>query len=140
MAKLVSFMLSAISQNIPTSSGGTIQQLTGPTIVLRPRYVPSDYSFSITIGVSDFDLTRENTIKLVFKSPSGDTLIDTGDCSLPASPADALIPKEYQGAVMSAPFQNVELNSEGVYHLEILFNGESLGTKEIPVFRLGSGK
>ena len=140
MAKLVSFIMSAISQNIPNKTGGVVQQLTGPMIVLRPRYVPSEYSFAITLGISNFDLTRENTMRIVLRSPSDDTLIDTGDSILPASPTDEILPKEFQGAVLSMPIQNIELKTEGIYQLEMFFNGESLGIQDIPVFRLGMVK
>ena len=140
MAKLVSFIMSAISQNIPNKTGGVVQQLTGPMIVLRPRYVPSEYSFAITLGISNFDLSRENTMRIVLRSPSDDTLIDTGDSILPASPTDETLPKEFQGAVLSMPIQNIELKTEGIYQLEMFFNGESLGIQDIPVFRLGMVK
>lgn len=140
MAKLVSFMMSSLAQNIPNPAGGMVQQLTNPLIVLRPRYIPSEYSFSIIFGINDFDLAKENTLRIVLRTPGNETLIDTGDGKLPATSTDALIPKEFQGAVLSAPFQNVEFKDEGVYHLEVIFNGESLGTQDIPVFRLGTGK
>ena len=140
MAKLVSFMMSAISQNVPNATGGTVQQLTGPMIVLRPRHIPSEYSFAITIGINDFDLSKENILRIVLYSPSNDILLDTGNSTLPASPTDSNLPKEFQGAVLSMPIQNIEIATDGVYKLEVFMNNDSLGTQAIPVFRLGTTK
>ena len=137
MAKLVSFMMSSFSQSIPNSDGGQVQQLTGPIIVLRPRFIPSEHSFSITIGINDINLDTQNSIRMILRSPSGKTTVDTGETVLPAAPEDTLLPKHLQGFVMSWGLQNATFEEAGVFKLEIDFNGYQLSTQDIPVYPLG---
>ena len=137
MAKLVSFMLFASTQNIQNANGGLVQQLSGPIIVLRPRYIPSEFSFAIAIGINDVDLNIDNTVQIIFKSPNNDIILDTGNGKLSASATDSNLPSEYQGFAMTMPLQNIALDTEGVYSLEVFFNDELLDKRAIPVFKQG---
>lgn len=140
MAELVSFILSAFSQNVPTSNGSIVQQLTAPVIALRPKFVPSEYSFSVTVGISGFDLTKDNTIRFVFETPAGTNLVDTGSISLSGTPHDDTLPDEWQGIVVTLPIQNTQIETEGVYHLIVFFNEEQIDSKNIPVYRQSEKK
>ena len=102
MARLASFLMSSLSQNIAVANGGIVQQLTGPLIVLRPKFIPSEYSFSVTVGINNIDLTQDNSLRIVFRSPIGSDLVDTGNVTLKATPHDIHLPDEWQGFVCRA--------------------------------------
>lgn len=140
MPKIVSFMLSAITNNVPNASGGTVQQLTGPMIVLRPRYIPGEYSFAITLGINDLDLSVDNKLQLAITSPSGSTVFEVKDGVLQAVGVDSVLPKAVQGFVMTLPLQNIEFKEEGIYHLSVSLNGDKLGVQDIPVYQAGDNK
>ena len=135
MAKVVSYLLSLISQNVADATGGTIQQLTGPVIVLRPKYIPSEYSFSLTLGINDIEKKTDNRLRITIYSPSGRLVIDTGYIDLPELIEDPLLPDKYQGFSLTLPVLNAALDQEGVYHFKLYFNDDGLiFDKEIPVY------
>ncbi len=140
MSKLVSFIMSAFSQNVATSNGSIVQQLTAPIVALRPKFIPSEHSFSVTVGINDVDLTQDNTIRFVFQTPAGVNLVDTGNIPLSATPHDDMLPDEWQGFIVTLPIQNAEFEAEGVYHLLVFFNEEPLGSKSIPVYQQSQNK
>lgn len=140
MARLASFLLSLLSQNIAASDGGIVQQLTGPLLVLRPKFIPSQYSFAVTIGINDIDLTQENILRIVLRTPTGSDLVDTGNITINPTPQDIQLPEEWQGFVATLPIQNTEFAVEGVYQLIVFCNDELLGTQSIPVYQKGDAK
>ncbi len=140
MPKIVSFMLSAITNNVPNVTGGTVQQLTGPIIVLRPRYIPGEYSFAITLGINDVDLSVDNNLRLAITSPSGTSVFEINDGVLQATGKDSVLPKAFQGFVISLPLLNIEFKEEGIYHLSVCMNDVELGIQDIPVFQAGDSK
>ena len=137
LAKLVSFMMFATTHNIQNANGGLVQQLSGPTVVLRPKYIPSEFSFAIAIGINGVDLHNDNTTQIIFRSPSNAIILDTGKAKILASDTDSNLPPEFQGFVMTMPLQNITFDTEGVYSLEVFMNDELLDTRAIPVFRQG---
>lgn len=139
MAKLVSFMLS--SQLVNTTIGSaTVQQLINPLIVLRPKFIPSEYSFAITVGINDIDTKGENAIRILMTTPSGKDVVDTKDVPLPSDPVDVTLPDNLHGFVLTLPVQNAVIDEEGCFSLTIFINGESISTQSIPVYRQGDSK
>ncbi len=135
MAKLTSFLLSLQSQTAPIAGGETVPQLICPLIVIKPKFIPSEYSFAITIGITDIDLTVENVLRMVFKAPSGDIVFDTGDGTLPPSTKETTLPRSAQGFIITLPLMNISISEEGTFLLDIIWNGECLDTHDIPVYK-----
>ncbi len=135
MAKLTSFLLSLQSQTAPIAGGETVQQLIGPIIGIKPKFIPSEYSFTITIGFIDIDLTVENVLRMVFKAPSGDIVFDTGEGTVPPATKETTLPQSAQGVIITLPLMNISFSEEGTYLLDIIWNGECLDTHDIPVYK-----
>lgn len=133
MAKLVSFLLS--SQLVNANIGPvTVQQLVNPLIAIRPKYIPSEYSFAITLGINDID-KGENTLRLLLTSPSGKDILDTNNMGLPVGPTDGILPDSLHGFVLTMPVQNVVIDEEGLYSLSVFFNDVAIATQSIPIYR-----
>lgn len=136
MAKVVSYLLAVNSQNVAAGNGGVIQQLIGPLIVLRPKYIPSEYSFSIALGINDLDKKTDNRLRISITSPSGRQVLDTGYVDLPDLPVDSPLPVKYQGFSLTLPIQNATLDQEGLYKMTVHINEDEniIFENEIPVF------
>lgn len=134
MAKLTMFALCDSVNNIPGPQG-MVTHLVAPQVVLRPMFIPGNFSFGITVGVRGLDL--KNPIKLNFSiiSPDGAVAQNSGDTELPAMVKEDTLPPEHQGVMLNLDIRNMIIKSEGVYKFVLNVNGENLEEQEIPIFR-----
>ena len=137
MAKISSFIICDTIVNLMTPQGDSVPQLVSPQPVLRPPFIPGSFSFGISIGVIDVEFQEVNTIKVIIVSPKGEETYNSGEINLESIPQDELLPKEYQGFILSIDVRNMIIDQDGVYSVEIFVNNESVGRREIPVFRKG---
>ena len=135
MPKICSFMICDSSQSITDEKNNTTQQLVGPTIALRPQFIPTNYSFTVSIGIRDVDLQAKNVMHLALLTPSGKELVNLGESELPITDKDNLLPRENWGFVAGVDFHNVSIAEEGVYRLAVYVNNELIGTLDIPIYR-----
>lgn len=141
MPKISAFLISESMQNVPTPNGGFAPQLTGPTIAVRPLFIPSSFSFAITIGVSDVDPAQKNQIQVKIQSPSGETVNDTGIIDLPVDEStDSELPLEYRGFLMNMDLRNVAIKTSGCYIIQVYINGELIDSHEMPVYKRAEPK
>lgn len=139
MAELTAFLITESTQNIVRSgSNDSVQQLTGPLIALRPQFIPSNFSFSVTFGIRGIDLEKQNILKLTLKRPSGSILHDLGNVQFPPIHNKDSLPLTYSGFVGGIDFRNLALDEEGCYKLEIYVNGQLVSVQDIPVYKRGS--
>lgn len=134
MPKVSVFMYSESAQPEPTPQGNKLR-IMNPQHILRPMFIPGQFSFAITFGILDFDVTLSHNIKYTFSSPDGTILVDTGD-SIQLPPIDNAALNELsvdmRGFITSLDFKNVVFATEGEYKSEIFFDGfplESFGIK-----------
>lgn len=136
MAKLVAFLISENTQNVPKlGTNDTVPQITSPVIALRPQVIPTNFSFAITFGVADIDMSQKNTLRLVLKRPSGAILQDFGTAELCEMQSTDTLPLEYSGFIGSVDFRNTLIDEEGCYRIELYINGELIGERYIPIFK-----
>lgn len=129
------FVYSDSAQPQQTPQGNQLHILN-PQHILRPMFIPGQFSFAITFGILDFDTSIPHLIKYTFSSPNGDILIDTGDgIQLPPIDNVALkeLPLDMRGFLSSLEFKNIVFATEGEYKSEIFFDGVSLDTFGIKV-------
>lgn len=134
MAKLVSFTLCDSINSVPASRG-IVQMLVEPQLVLRPQYIPGNFSFSIALGVADLNLQTKNEIRLVITNPKKKVVYDSGANAIPIIKKDDSIPVEYQGVMMCVDIRNLPVECDGEYNISVFLNGECIAIKPIPVFR-----
>jgi len=129
------FVYSDSAQQQPTPQGNQLHILN-PQHILMPMFIPGQFSFAITFGILDFDVTLPHVIKYTFSSPDGAVLVDTEDkIQLPPinDPAVNDLPVDMRGFLTSLDFKNVVFATQGEYKSEIFFDGVSLDTFEIKV-------
>ena len=135
MARVSSFVVCNSINSFSSPENGMISNIISPQIVLRPQFIPSDYSFGIAIGVIDIDLKQSNSMRFVIKDPDGEIINESGASELPADNRENTLPKEYQGYMICIDIRNLSVKKEGEYEFVFYINGKEIGTKEIPIFR-----
>lgn len=111
---------------------GIRQQITNPLQVLKPIALPSNYSFAVSFCVNDFPIDSENTVRVLFESPSKKIVNDTNDFifKLPVQQNN----QDFLSAMQfNLDFRNLVLEESGIYSTIVLFNGERIGEFKISV-------
>lgn len=116
---------------------GPMMQVINPTQVLVPPYLPGTFSFSIVLGIRDFDVSVEHNLKVEFVERVSKTIkfkVDDKLQPIPNNP-NVTLPSEFQGFTSGLSLQNVDLRSEGIYDAVIYFDGNEIYKNEVYVAR-----
>lgn len=134
MAKVTMFMLCDSVNNVPGPQGA-ISHLIAPQLVLRPAFIPGNFSFGLSIGVQDLDIKKP--IKLVFTitAPDGKVLQKADEAEIPAMNQEDTLPSEQQGLMLNLDIRNLVIHEEGAYKFALCVNGEALEEQTIPIYR-----
>jgi hypothetical protein len=133
MAKLSMFMLCNAINNLQQGNG-SIPQLIGPQTVLRPQFIPGNFSFGIAVGVTDVNLHENHKIRFIIADPDGKIVQDSGESDFSAIEKADTLPAEYQGFALSIDIRNLIVEKEGAFKFELFMNGSTVGEHEIPIF------
>jgi len=134
MAKIATFMLCDAINHISTEKG-PVPQLIAPQFILTPMFIPSNFSFGVSIGISGLDLRQVNTVKFAIKTPQKTIVKESEAFSIPASTENNILPQEQHGITLNIDVRNLKVEEEGIYSIIIFINGEAIGEKEIPIYR-----
>ena len=132
MAKITTFVY---CEGVERPQDSSNLNIINPIQLLTPMFIPSMYSFSIVVGILDFDTSLENSIRITFKQDVKDELIiDTNTLTIPPQEQkDISLPKNMQGFMANMEFKNVALREAGTYKTTVYFNGVELGEYPISV-------
>jgi|GEM_PF-897665 len=144
MAKVTSFMIcdSIQQQPLPTldNPNNTVFHLINPLQVLVPYSIPGMYSFSISIGLNEFDTDIAHTLDLYFMTPHNDPVSSLTSIQIPSFPENIQnIPKEYRSIFFNTDLRNVVIKEAGIYKIKIDLDSSEIGLYTVPVC-LGSHK
>ena len=128
------FMLCDAINNVNSPQGTVVSQLISPRTVLRPQFIPSAFSFGISIGIEGVDLHKNNKISFKILDPDGNLLQASEDNELPATKNEDTLPTEYQGYVLSIDIRNLIIKKSGLYVFSLSLNGEEICSKNIPIY------
>lgn len=134
MAKIALFMLCDTVEN-NQSKDNTITHLVSPQAVLRPLYIPSSFSFGLSVGVRGLDLSSPITLRFIVCDPDGNIVQDSGENTISIGAHDNILPMEHQGFVANIDVRNFNVPKEGVYKFTLFVNGEELEAQDIPIYR-----
>lgn len=114
-----------------------VQQLISPQVVLRPQFIPGNFSFGIAIGIQGIDLSIVNKIKINILDTHKNILQDSGWIEVPPTRSDIpeTLPEKYRGFVMNMDIRNLVIREEGEYSFLIYVNEKLIGTQYIPIFK-----
>lgn len=135
MAKVTMFALCDSVNNVQGPQGRMLTTLVEPRVVLRPLYIPGNFSFGVTVGVCGVDLDKPASILVKILGPDGDTAYQLGELTVPASGGDSTLPRAYHGFMFNMDIRNMPVKAEGTYKFVLTVNGEDLEAQEIPIFR-----
>lgn len=111
---------------------GPTQQIVNPVQVLAPISVPGNYSFAIACNVAGFDVTKENSVRMQFVSPTGQVLNDTGDVKFKL-PVEYLKSDKPSVMQFNLDMRNLVLKECGIHLTKVFINGELVGEYKIQV-------
>src|SRR5690625_2642927 len=97
---------------------GIKQSILNPQISLRPLFIPSLFSFSVSFGIIGVDIKLEHTLRYTFKGPDeAEYAIDTGAVKIPPESPEARrpLPLEASGYLFNLDFRNTAFRKEGWY-------------------------
>lgn len=111
---------------------GAKPQIINPLQVLAPIAIPGNYSFCIACNVSGFDEHKENEVQLIFVSPKGKTIYDTGKINFQIP--EEQVSKNKPGTVQfNLDLRNVVLEEQGICTTKVIMNGNTIGEYKIAV-------
>lgn len=134
MIKVTTFMLCDAINNVTLPNGSVVPQLSAPTAILRPQFIPGSFSFGVAIGLLGVNIHQENKIKFAIVDPDGVTIQNSGESSIPAFTDEDNLPADWQGFAMSIDVRNLVIQKSGIYTLKFYINDEEVCAKEFPVF------
>lgn len=130
MAKISGFVYCLNAERITAPDGkGEMTNAVGIVSTIMPEYVPGAFSFSIVFSIIDFDVSSNNTIRIIFGDDLDKKMVDSGEITLniPVVDTQIDIPDSYKGANLCMDMRNVVFEREGVYTTTVLFNNEEIG-------------
>lgn len=125
---------SAANVNVPTidnpNPGEQKLQITTPTALFRPLFVPCLFSYSVAVSITHFDVLSHHTVRMtVHYYDEAEVLADTG--ILPIAPFNEQLftnlPADLRGITFSLDFRNIPLRQNGKYKTIFYWNGENIG-------------
>lgn len=134
MIKVITFMLCDAINNVTLPNGSVVPQLSAPTAVLRPQFIPGLFSFGVAIGLLGVNVHQENKIKFVIVDPDGVTIQSSGESSVPVFTDEDTLPADLQGFAMSIDVRNLVIQKSGIYTFKFYINDEEVCAKDIPIF------
>ncbi|WJE16198.1 hypothetical protein QRD89_02285 [Halobacillus sp. ACCC02827] len=102
--------------------------------IIRPNSLPGNFSFSIVFGLIGLDRNQE--IRIVFKGPDGEILLDTEMSKLHFE-FNPKHPLKHQGVYIAMDIRNVDIPVEGIYETELYEPKGQIGNFPIPAFKRG---
>ena len=114
------------------NSNGT-NNVNGILCAITPEYVPCLYSFGVNFAILDL-AEGTHSICLNFKDSEGTCIASIGETPLNyTKDANDNLPNQYTGVNVAANLQNVNIKHSGIYSMEVILDGTTLGTYEIYV-------
>jgi hypothetical protein len=120
---------------MPGYNGGQRHVIVGAQMMFQPIFIPCQYSFAISVGLSGFEPAQSYRLRFQFRKQGLQTIIsDSGDHEIDISDlaADAQDAEDIQ-LVVGAQLANVIIEDEGWYETELFINSDSVGVYPIKI-------
>lgn len=128
MPRIYSFLFCLNTNN----TNGT-NNANGLLCAIAPEYVPGLYSFGVNFFILELSEGSHN-ICLNFKDEEGIRVASVGETAVNyTKDSNSNLPDKYCGVNIAANFQNVDFKHSGMYSMDVIFDGNLLGTFEIYV-------
>lgn len=136
VAKISTFMYcegAGVGPN-PNRKGSQTLHIISPLHIITPEYTPTMFTFSAVFGILGVSTTVSHQLKMVFQNcTNSDRPLSVNEINLPPNPDKEQLPIDMQGFMLSAVFQNAQLDNDGYYETEVFLDSKSLGKFPIQV-------
>lgn len=133
MAKL-SFFIAC--ETITGNGSGPV--INVPMLAIRPPVIPSAFSFSASVGITDLPKKDFNELQIQVYDSDNNKIYSSPINKLPLiTPNGSKMPYEYEGFVIGLDIRNLFFACNGEYRFEFYLNGEKFGECKIPVYARG---
>lgn len=142
MAQLVFIIFSNQSvQSLPDALAIDSQRMViiNPVLILRPKQIPTQFSFAVTIGLRGIDVFQSLPSQLQWRliAPNNNEIFQTPLIPLksPNPIPENVVPLSTEDAniILGLNLQNVNLPTEGRYRLIVNVDNQEIGDQSIPV-------
>ncbi len=118
---------------------GPAAQIVRPLQALIPIALPSNYSFAIACNIMEFDVSKENSLRICFISPSGNIIHDTGEIKFNTNKDEQMqrMKKGLSAIQFNLDIRNLVLREEGVHTTKVYINNNKIGEYKIAVIKAG---
>ncbi|MBQ3395191.1 MAG: hypothetical protein IJR43_10610 [Synergistaceae bacterium] len=117
-----------------TTQNGIQHQVIEPLQSLNLVSVPSNFSFSMLCGISDFDTGKRHKLRIEFVAPDNkSTVVAAADVPV----ASDVEQKKFNGLQAAVEIRNFIFRIEGIYVTKIFFDDILIGEYKIPVITGG---
>lgn len=113
---------------------GPRHQIMNPLQALAPISIPGNFSFSIACNIVGFDSSLEHCMKLVFLTPEGTELYNSGDVKF-QMPPEQVKANALNGIQFNVDIRNLVLRDVGLYSTKVFFDEDELGEYKIQVLK-----
>ena len=110
-------------------NGNARSIINNPLPSLNPIAIPGNYSFSVSMVISDITVPIPSTVGLNFIDPTG-IILNSVSLEIPKS-----IDANLNNVRMDMDYRNLVLPIEGKYVTEVVYDGKSIGNFSIPVIK-----
>ncbi|WP_078392066.1 hypothetical protein [Shouchella patagoniensis] len=120
-----------VCEDVGKTSNGEL--MMKPIGVMSPINIPGNYSFYIAFSLFNKDINKskeDGVLRFIVKDPNNGVVEDSGDLNFNPIPLNESS-DEHELATGEADIRlnNVELNIEGVYEVELIIDGNSKRVK-----------
>lgn len=117
--------------------------VVGPTLLLQPRYIPTEFTFALVIGLRGIAPNSEEPPRLGLRllAPNSQVVFESQPIPLRFHPESGYpaVPDEDVQAVVGLNLQNLLLPLEGHYSMVVEVDGVTIGTQTLAVWALSRG-
>ena len=114
---------------------GEIQKLVSPQVVLRPMFIPGNFSFGVSIGVRGLKISEAIKLKFAVLAPDGNVVQESPETLIETDGVKDTLPEEHQGLMINIDIRNLVIQEEGVYKFVLTVNGEQLEPQDVPIYK-----
>ena len=111
---LTGFLLSNDLQQLPGEQGVGVA-LMNPLNTLILPFIPNTFSFAVSFGFTNIDITKPHKLNFFIKDPNGNIVANAENINLPAEENTNNLPIEAQGFNFNFNLRNVQFMVEGKY-------------------------
>ena len=109
--------------------------LISPKPILRPHFIPGNFSFSLCIGMSGIRPTTQTKIGFYITDPHGDVVHKFYSIPFEKDAKEEDIPLEAQSIMLAMDIRNIPVKLEGEYKFVLYVDGQEADSHGFYIYK-----